>query len=116
MIRTMLLEVLRQDYIRTARAKGLRGRVVIGRHGLKNAMVPVVTIMGLQVAGLLGGTVIIESVFNIPGSGRLLVQSVGLRDYPVIQGIALFQCLIVVVVNLLVDLSYSALDPRIRLA
>jgi peptide/nickel transport system permease protein len=115
MTRTMLLEVLRQDYIRTARAKGLRGRVVVVRHALRNALVPVVTIMGLQVAGLLGGTVIIESVFNIPGSGRLLVQSVGLRDYPVIQGIALFQCLLVVAMNLLVDLSYGLLDPRIRL-
>ncbi len=115
MTRTMLLEVLRQDYIRTARAKGLRGWAVVGRHALKNALVPVVTIMGLQLAALLGGTVIIESVFNIPGSGRLLVQSVGLRDYPVIQGIALFQCLLVVVMNLVVDLSYGFLDPRIRL-
>jgi peptide/nickel transport system permease protein len=115
MIRTMLLDVLRQDYIRTARSKGLRGRVVIVRHGLRNALVPVITIMGLQVAALLGGTVIIESVFNIPGAGRLLVDSVGLRDYPVIQGIALFQCLVVVLVNLLIDLSYSYLDPRIRL-
>jgi peptide/nickel transport system permease protein len=115
MTRTMLLEVLRQDYIRTAWAKGLRGRSVVIRHALRNALVPVVTIMGLQLAGLLGGTVIIESVFNIPGSGRLLVQSVGLRDYPVIQGIALFQCLLVVLMNLLVDLSYGLLDPRIRL-
>jgi peptide/nickel transport system permease protein len=114
MTRTMLLEVLRQDYIRTARAKGLRARAVIARHALKNALVPVVTIMGLQLAALLGGTVIVESVFNIPGSGRLLVQSVGLRDYPVIQGIALFLCVLVVTLNLLVDLSYGLLDPRIR--
>lgn len=116
MTRTMLLEVLRQDYIRTARAKGLRGSAVVVRHALRNGLVPVVTIMGLQLAGLLGGAVVIESVFNIPGSGRLLVQSVGLRDYPVIQGIALFQCLLVVLMNLLVDLSYGLLDPRIRLS
>lgn len=114
MTRTMLLEVLRQDYIRTARSKGLRGWAVVVRHALKNALVPVVTIMGLQLAALLGGTVVIESVFNIPGSGRLLVQSVGLRDYPVIQGIALFQCLLVVIMNLIVDISYGFLDPRIR--
>ena len=116
MTRTMLLEVLRQDYIRTAWAKGLRGRAVILHHALKNALVPVVTIMGLQMAGLLGGTVITESVFNIPGSGRLLVEAVGLRDYPIIQGIALFQCLLVVGLNLLVDVSYGFLDPRIRLS
>ncbi|MGI8551675.1 MAG: ABC transporter permease [Dehalococcoidia bacterium] len=116
MIRTMLLEVLRQDFIRTARAKGLRGRAVIMRHALRNALVPVVTVFGLQVAGLLGGTVITESVFNIPGSGRLLVSAVTLRDYPVIQGIALFQCLIVLTINLIVDLSYGVLDPRIRFA
>jgi len=114
MIRTTLLEVLREDYIRTAWAKGLRERVIVSRHAFKNALIPVVTIVGIQLAGLLGGTVIMESVFNIPGVGRLLVGSVGLRDYPVIQGIALAMTLLVLLVNLLVDLSYAYIDPRIR--
>jgi len=114
MIRTSLLDVLRQDYIRTAWAKGMRERVIVARHALKNAMIPVITVIGIQLASLLGGAIIIESVFNIPGVGRLMVESVALRDYPVIQGITLAITLLVLVTNLLVDLSYGYLDPRIR--
>lgn len=114
MIRTSLLDVLRQDYIRTAWAKGMRERVIVARHALKNAMIPVITVIGIQLASLLGGAIIIESVFNIPGVGRLMVESVALRDYPVIQGITLAITLLVLLSNLLVDLSYGYLDPRIR--
>jgi len=116
MVRTALLEVLRDDYIRTARAKGLRERVILWRHAMKNAMIPVITISGIQLAALFGGTVVIESVFNIPGVGRLLVESVALRDYPVVQGIALVMTVLVLLVNLAVDISYRYLDPRIRLS
>lgn len=114
MIRTSLLDVLRQDYIRTAWAKGMRERAIVMRHALKNAMIPVITVVGIQLASLLGGAIIIESVFNIPGVGRLMVESVALRDYPVIQGITLTITLLVLITNLLVDLSYGYLDPRIR--
>src|SRR5262245_5188673 len=112
--RGMLLEVLRQDYVRTAWAKGLRERVVVLKHGLKNAVIPVVTVLGLQVAQVAGGSVIIETVFGIPGMGQFLVEAVVQRDYPVIQGVNLLVVLVVVVTNLLVDLGYALLDPRIR--
>ena len=112
--RGMLLEVLRQDYVRTAWAKGLRERVVVLKHGLKNAVIPVVTVLGLQVAQIAGGSVIVETIFGIPGMGQFLVESIIQRDYPVIQGINLLIVVIIVGTNLLVDLTYAMLDPRIR--
>jgi peptide/nickel transport system permease protein len=112
--RGMLLEVLRQDYVRTAAAKGLRGRVVVLKHALKNALIPVVTVLGLQVAGIAGGSVIIEWIFGIPGMGQFLVDAIVQRDYPVIQGINLVIVTIIVLMNLTVDLVYAVLDPRIR--
>jgi peptide/nickel transport system permease protein len=114
MTRSMMLEVLREDFIRTARAKGLRESAVIVRHVLKNAMIPVVTIMGLQFSALIGGTVIMESIFVLPGMGRFLLDAITWRDYPVIQGINLFLAAGVVLLNLLIDLLYAFLDPRIR--
>jgi peptide/nickel transport system permease protein len=112
--RGMLLEVLRHDYVRTAWAKGLRERVVVLKHGLKNAVIPVVTVLGLQVAQIAGGAVIVETIFGIPGMGQFLVEAIVQRDYPVIQGINLLIVLIIVTTNLLVDLTYALLDPRIR--
>lgn len=112
--RTTMLEVLRQDYIRTARAKGLAGVVVTYRHALKNALIPVVTLMGLQIAYLIGGSVIVESVFVIPGMGRYLITALNQRDYPVVQGIVVLIGTFVMLVNLAIDLSYAWLDPRIR--
>ena len=114
MTRSMVLEVLREDYVRTAWAKGLHESAVISRHVLKNAMIPVVTIMGLQLSALLGGAVIIESIFVLPGMGRFLIDAMTWRDYPVIQGINLFFATGVIVLNLLIDLLYAFLDPRIR--
>jgi peptide/nickel transport system permease protein len=112
--RGMLLEVLRQDYVRTAWAKGLRERVVVFKHALKNAVIPVVTVLGLQVAAIAGGAVIIEWIFGIPGMGQFLVDAIVQRDYPVIQGINLVIVSVIVVTNLAVDLVYAVLDPRIR--
>ena len=114
MTRSSLLEVLRQDYIRTARAKGARERAVIVRHALKNALIPVVTVVGQQFSVLLGGTVIVEFIFLQPGVGSLMLDAVLLRDYTLIQGAVLFFAAVIVVTNLLVDLSYAWLDPRIR--
>src|SRR5712691_4815339 len=114
MTRSSLLEVLRQDYIRTARAKGLREHAVIVRHAFKNAFIPVVTIIGQQFSVLLGGTVIVEFIFLQPGVGSLMLDAVLLRDYTLIQGAVLFFATVIVVMNLLVDLSYAWLDPRIR--
>jgi peptide/nickel transport system permease protein len=114
MTRSSLLEVLRQDYIRTARAKGAREGAVIVRHALKNAFIPVVTVIGQQFSVLLGGTVIVEFVFLQPGVGSLMLEAVLLRDYTLIQGAVLFFAAVIVVANLLVDLSYAWLDPRIR--
>jgi peptide/nickel transport system permease protein len=114
MTRSSLLEVLRQDYIRTARAKGTRERAVIVRHALKNALIPVVTVIGQQFSVLLGGTVIVEFIFLQPGVGSLMLDAVLLRDYTLIQGAVLFFATVIVVTNLLVDLSYAWLDPRIR--
>ena len=114
MTRSSLLEVLRQDYIRTARAKGRRERGVVLGHALKNALVPVITVLGQQFSVLLGGTVIVEVIFLQPGVGSLMLDAVQLRDYTVIQGAVLFFAAVIVVVNLLIDLSYAWLDPRIR--
>lgn len=112
--RSSLLEVIRQDYITTARAKGLRETVVIFKHALKNSLIPVVTIIGLQTAEILGGVVITERVFGWPGIGRLSIAAVTRRDFPVIRGVVLFMALVFVIANVAVDLSYGLLDPRIR--
>ena len=114
MTRTMMLEVLRQDYVRTAWAKGLRERLVVVRHALKNALIPVVTLIGLQLPILVGGSVIIETLFNLPGLGSLLVQALSNRDYPMVSGINLFFATFILFANLLIDLLYAYLDPRIR--
>ena len=114
MTRTMMLEVLRQDYIRTARSKGLRERVVVMRHAIKNALIPVVSLIGLQLPILIGGSVIMESIFNLPGLGRLMVVALVDRDYPVVSGVNLFFGAGVVLFNLLIDLLYPYLDPRVR--
>jgi peptide/nickel transport system permease protein len=113
--RSSMLEVLRQDYMTTARAKGLRELNVVLRHGLKNALIPVVTIFGLQFGSLLAGAVVVETVFARPGIGRLIVSSILAKDFPMVQGIILFTATAYVVANLLVDLAYGLLDPRIRL-
>ena len=114
MTRTMMLEVLRQDYIRTAWSKGLSERVVVMRHAVKNALIPVVTLIGLQLPILVGGSVIMENIFNLPGLGRLLLESLIARDYPVVSGINLVFATMVVGVNLMIDLIYPFLDPRVR--
>ena len=114
MTRSAMLEVLRQDYVRTARAKGVAEPTVIGRHALRNALIPVVTVAGLQLGTLLGGAVLTESVFAWPGVGRLLVDAVLARDYPIIQGTVLLIATTFVLLNVLVDLLYAVLDPRIR--
>lgn len=114
MVRSSLLEVLRQDYVRTAYAKGLKDRVVLYRHALKNAFIPVLTVIGVQIGYLLGGAVIIESIFSLPGMGRFLLDSISNRDYSIVQGGVLFIALIFCLVNLSVDLVYAWLDPRIR--
>ena len=114
--RTAMLEVLRQDYIRTARSKGLANRVVITRHAMKNALIPVVTVVGLSIPGIVGGSVIIETVYSIPGMGRYYVASINQLDFPVVQAINLVSALVVVFANLAVDITYSWLNPRIRYA
>jgi peptide/nickel transport system permease protein len=114
MTRTMMLEVLRQDYIRTAWAKGLPERLVVLRHALRNALVPVVTLVGLQAPLLIGGAVIIEQIFVIPGMGLLLLDAVNQRDYPIIAGVFFVLGIAVMAINLLVDLSYGLLDPKVR--
>jgi peptide/nickel transport system permease protein len=112
--RSSLLEVLEQDYVRTARAKGLTESRMVRVHALKNSLIPVVTIVGLQIGGLLGGTVITETIFALPGIGRLIVDSIFRRDFPLVQGAVLFVAVAFLVTNLLVDLLYAFLDPRIR--
>jgi peptide/nickel transport system permease protein len=112
--RALMLEVLRQDYIRTAWSKGLRERRVVLKHALKNAIIPVITIVGIQIAQIASGTVILETIFGLPGMGRFLVDAIYQRDYPVVQGVNLFIASIMVCVNLLVDMTYAYLDPRIR--
>ncbi len=114
MTRTMMLEVLRQDYIRTAWSKGLKERVVIMRHAVKNALIPVVTLIGLQVPLLVGGSVIMEKIFALPGLGRLMLDALNNRDYPVVSGVNLVFATAVVGINLIIDLIYPYLDPRVR--
>ncbi len=115
MIRSSMLDVLNQDYVRYARSKGLRERVVIWGHALKNAMIPVITVIGGEIGGLLGGAVVTESIFSWPGVGRLAMNSISKRDYPMIQGITLTLCISYLLVNLLIDIVYAWVDPRIRL-
>ncbi len=114
MTRTMMLEVLRQDYIRTAWAKGLQEKTVVLRHAIKNALIPVVTLVGLQLPLVVGGAVIMENLFNLPGLGRLLVDALSDRDYPVVSGVNLFFACVVLLNNLFIDLLYAYLDPRVR--
>lgn len=114
LMRTTMLEVMRQDYIRTAWAKGLGETMVVLRHALRNALIPVVTLLGIEVAGVIGGSVILEQIFVLPGMGLLLLEAVGTRDYPVITGIFLVVGVCVMLINLLVDLSYGLLDPKVR--
>jgi ABC-type dipeptide/oligopeptide/nickel transport system permease component len=115
MTRSSLLEVLGEDYIRTARAKGLRERIVLVRHAMRNAMIPIVTVVGLQTGSLLSGAVLTETVFSLPGVGTQLVSAILARDYPVVQGFTLAVAVMFALINLIVDLSYAYLDPRIRL-
>ncbi len=112
--RSALLEVMREDYIRTAWAKGQSGRIVIWRHALKNAMLPVITVIGIEFAFLIGGLVVTETVFNLPGVARLLVQAVLWRDYPVVQNLVMLIAVVVILSNLFVDMLYGWLDPRVR--
>jgi peptide/nickel transport system permease protein len=114
MTRSSMLEVVRQDYIRTARAKGQKESVIIWRHALGNALIPVVTVVGLQFGHLLGGAVLTESIFSIPGVGRLMVEAIKMRDYPLVQGGVLYIAIAFSLVNLLVDLVYAWVDPRIK--
>ena len=115
MIRSSMLDVLGQDYVRYARSKGLREKIVIWGHAFKNAMIPVITVVGSEIGSLLGGAVVTESIFSWPGVGRLAVNSISKRDYPMIQGITLLLCTSYLVINLLVDIVYAWVDPRIRL-
>jgi peptide/nickel transport system permease protein len=114
MTRTMMLEVLRQDYVRTAWAKGLKERIVVIRHALKNALIPVVTLLGIHMPIMIGGTVIIEQIFMLPGMGRLIIDASFNRDYPLISGIIFLFSITLVLINLVVDLTYAYLDPRVR--
>ncbi len=112
--RAALIEVMQEDYITTARAKGLRERLVVSRHALKNAFIPVVTIVGLQIGHIFGGAVVTETIFALPGIGRLVVDSIFFRDYPVVQAVVLVLAFGVLLSNLVTDLVYAYLDPRIR--
>jgi oligopeptide transport system permease protein len=112
--RASLLQVIREDYIRTARAKGLKERAIIVRHALRNSLIPVATVLGPLFAGILMGTLVVEQIFGIPGMGKYFVQSIGNRDYPLIQGLTLVYASLLVLMNLLVDVAYAWLDPRIR--
>jgi peptide/nickel transport system permease protein len=114
LVRSSMLEVLRQDYVITARAKGVRERVVVSSHALKNALIPVVTYFGIQLAGLLTGAVVTEQVFSRPGLGRVAITAIGNRDFPLIQGTVLVTAVVYVLVSLAIDLSYAVIDPRIR--
>ncbi|MCU0906144.1 MAG: ABC transporter permease [Rhodobacteraceae bacterium] len=114
LVRSSMIEVLQEDYMRTGRAKGLPRNLLLWRHGIRNAMIPVVTILGLQFGGMLAGTVVTETVFSRPGVGRLIVNAILAKDYPLVQGAVLFLAVIYVMVNLLVDVLYAYLDPRIR--
>jgi len=114
MTRNSMLDILEQDYLVTARAKGLAGTLILWRHALKNALIPVVTVVGLQLGGILGGATLIEMVFSIPGLGKITIDSINSRDYPVVQGAVLVSAVIFVCVNLIVDIIYGWLDPRVR--
>lgn len=114
LVRAAMLEVLNSDYIRTARAKGVVERVVVLKHALRNALIPIITVAGFQIGGLLGGAVITESIFGLPGMGTLSINAIHNRDYPLIQGSTLFICLAYLFVNLIVDVMYAYVDPRIR--
>lgn len=114
MTRSTMLEVLNEDYVRTARAKGLRDRTVVAKHVMRNAIIPVITIMGTQLSFMLGGLVIVEQIFSLPGMGRLVFDAITVRDYPIVQGTVMVMAVIFMSVNLLVDLSYVVIDPRIR--
>jgi peptide/nickel transport system permease protein len=113
--RNAMIEVLSADYVRTARAKGLAQRAVVVRHALRNGLIPVVTILGLQMGALMGGAVVTEQIFVLPGFGRLIVEAVFTRDYPVVQGVVLITAASYVLINLAVDVSYTVLNPRIRI-
>jgi peptide/nickel transport system permease protein len=110
----MMLEVLRQDYIRTAWSKGLRERVVVSRHALKNAFIPVITLIGLEIPVLVGGTIIIEQIFALPGIGLLTLDALSRRDYTVVSGLNLMIAVFILIINLVVDLTYGWFDPRVR--
>lgn len=114
-LRTSILEAMNSDYIRTARAKGLREQAVVSAHVLRNALIPALTLLGLSVGYLLGGTVIVENVFSLPGAGKLLVDAIAARDYPLVQSTTLIFAILVILVNLITDLTYTFLDPRVRL-
>ena len=114
MTRTTMLEVMRQDYIRTAWAKGLRERIVASRHALKNALIPVISIVGLQLPVLIGGTVIVEQIFSLPGMGRLIISACLRRDYTLVSGIMFVYAIVLMLINLIVDLTYAYIDPRVR--
>jgi peptide/nickel transport system permease protein len=114
MTRSCILEVLDQDYVRTARAKGIAEALVIGHHALRNALIPVVTLVGLQFGYLLGGAIVIEEIFSLPGMGRLVLRSIAQRDFPLVQGVLLLAGTGVVLLNLCVDMLYLAIDPRLR--
>jgi len=115
MVRSSMLEVIRQDYIRTARSKGLPERVVINRHALRNALIPIITLLGLRIGGVVGGSVVVEIVFARPGLGRLMVDSILARDYPVVQGVMVVLTTCIILGNLLADILYAVVDPRIKL-
>jgi peptide/nickel transport system permease protein len=115
-MRSNMLEVIRQDYITTARAKGLPERTVIYKHALRNAMLPVITLLGLSVPGLIGGSVIFETIFSIPGMGQLFYMAVMARDYPVVMGILVIGAVLTLIGNLLADVFYALADPRIRIS
>ncbi len=114
MTRSSMLEILEEDYVRTARSKGLSERAVVYKHAFRNAIIPVITIVGLQAGDLLAGAIIIENVFYLPGVGRLVFEAIGQRDLPVVQGVVLFVAILIVVINFLTDVAYAYLDPRIR--
>jgi ABC-type dipeptide/oligopeptide/nickel transport system permease component len=114
LVRSSMIEVLREDYIRTGHAKGLSATTVLWRHGLKNAMIPVITMIGLQFGGMLAGAVVTETVFSRPGVGRLVVNAILSKDYPLVQGCVIFLAFVYLAVNLVVDIAYAWLDPRIR--
>jgi peptide/nickel transport system permease protein len=114
--RSSLLEVIAQDYVRTARAKGLAERAILWRHGMRNALIPVITVAGLELGSLIGGAFIVEQIFSLPGMGKLAVDAIYSRDYPIVQGVVLLTTISFLVANFVVDMAYGILDPRIRYA